>query len=99
MVSAEVDCAKSDEKDEVLLEDEEEGGVNESQLSPVEDNDGNGGGREDEGEGDVLQALLSKERRGSGSSWSGWTDSWSLECLGPLVIAFETAAETAAAVS
>lgn len=81
------DCEKSDEETV-----EEGGGASESQLSPVEDgfeaeeNEGESEEEEEE-ESDALRALLllSKGRRGSGSSWRGWTDSWSVERLGPLV--------------
>lgn len=83
--SAGVDCVESDEK----RGEEEERGASESQLSPVEEGlevVENGGGSEEE-ERDALRALLllSKEKRGSGSSWRGWTDSWSVERLGSLV--------------
>lgn len=80
------DCEKSDEETV-----EEGGGASESQLSPVEDGfeaeENEGESEEEEEESDALRALLllSKGRRGSGSSWRGWTDSWSVERLGPLV--------------
>lgn len=84
--SAGADCEKSGEETV-----EEGGGASESQLSPVEDGfeaeENEGESEEEEEESDALRVLLllSKGRRGSGSSWRGWTDSWSVERLGPLV--------------